>query len=195
MAIVGFDQSIIATATIRLLRGDIATELLSGGEVITAFPKARWAVSFSIITLTQETRGKAIASMSRLSSLKNTFLLVPPNYSGAIHPGPIAVVGGGQIGTSLNISGQASTTLLRAGEWFGVAGELKMVVEDCVSNETGTATVQFEPSLRKSPRNGAAFNTQNPVAEYRLTNPEAVWSIAQGGYTSMQFDCVEIFND
>lgn len=195
MAKVEFDQSVISNASIRLLRGDVATELLSGIEVITSFPKARWALSFSVITLRPENRGQAVAAMSRLSSFKNFFEIVPPNYAGAEYAGNITVAGGAQIGTSLNIAAAADTTVLKAGDWFSVNGELKFVIEDCTTDAQGLGVVEFEPSLRNPPANATPLETQTPVAKYRLTNPEAAWAISQGGYTAVQFDCVEVIDD
>lgn len=195
MAKVDFNQSIISNASIRLLRGDVATELLSGREVITSFPKARWALSFNVITLTPENRGQALAAVTRLSNLKNFFEIVPPNYSGAAFTGAITVAGGAQIGTELNIAAAADTLVLKAGEWFTVNGELKFVIEDCATNGSGLATVQFEPPLRNAPANATALETQAPVGKYRLVNPEAAWAIAQGGFTAVQFDCIEVIND
>ena len=191
MALVNFDQSVISNATIRLLRGDVATELLSGGEVITAFQKARWAVSFNIVTLTKESRGAIVGAMTRLSSLANHFEINPPSYSGAIHTGSIVVSGGGQLGTSLIVAAAPNVKILRAGEWFSVNGELKQVVEDCTSSGAGTATIQFEPALRASPANTTVINQTNPKIKLRLTNPEAAWAISQGGFTAVQFDCLE----
>lgn len=195
MAKVEFDQGVISNASIRLLRGDVATELLSGIEVVTSFPKARWGVSFNVITLRPENRGQTIAAMTRLSSFKNWIELTPPNYSGSEYTGAITVAGGAQIGTTINIASAAETTVLKAGDWFSVNGELKMVIEDCVTDAQGLGTIEFEPSLRNSPANATALVTQAPVAKYRLTNPEAAWAISQGGYTAVQFDCVEVIDD
>lgn len=195
MALVNFDQSVISNATIRLLRGDVATELLSGSEVITAFSKARWAVSFNVITLTQESRGKVVGPMTRLSSLTNWFEITPPNYEGADYQFSIFVLGGGQLGTSLNVSSQPNTTILKAGEWFSVNGELKQVVEDCTTNGDGVGEIQFEPALRQSPPNAEQINQNTPKVKLRLTNPEAAWAISQGGYTAVQFDCLEYVSE
>lgn len=191
MALVNFDQSVISNATIRLLRGDVATELLSGGEVVTSFQKARWAVSFNVITLTKESRGAVVGAMTRLSSLANHFEISPPNYSGAVHTGSIVVTGGGQLGTSLIVGAAANTTILKAGEWFTTNGELKQVVEDCTSDSSGVATIEFEPALRASPPNSQIVNQKTPKIKLRLTNPEAAWAISQGGFTAVQFDCLE----
>lgn len=193
MAKVDLDESLISSATIRLLRGDVATELLSGSEVITTFQKARWAVSFNIVTLTEANRGKVVGPMTRLSSFANYFEISPPNYPGATFTGSITVNGGGQLGTSLNVVSTPSTKIVEAGDWFSVGGELKQVVTDCVTNGSGLGTIEFEPALRASPTNAATVNTTTPVIKLRLTNPEAAWAISQGGYTAVQFDCLEYF--
>jgi hypothetical protein len=68
------------------------------------------------------------------------------------------VAGASQTGASLNTDGwPATTTVLRAGDFFSVNGELKMVIADCVSDASGNATVEFAPILRSAPADNAAL--------------------------------------
>jgi hypothetical protein len=68
------------------------------------------------------------------------------------------VAGASQTGASLNTDGwPATTTVLKAGDYFSVNGELKMVTADCVSDASGNATVEFAPILRSAPADNAAL--------------------------------------
>lgn len=92
------------------------------------------------------------------------FTIKHPDYSGAQSGIASALVNGaGQTGTSLVCDGVTpSVTVLRAGEYFQVGTEFKVVTADVVSNGSGQFTVSFKPALRASPADNATVALNTP---------------------------------
>lgn len=180
-------------ATFGLLRADVETELLTGASVFTEFTKAAWTYQIQLTILTEQQGREWSAALSRLSRFANHFLAGPPAYDGAAYTATtLQVNGASQLGTALDIkNGSVSTTVLRAGEYFSVNGELKIVVEDAVTDGSGLATVQFEPPLRASPANSANLNLATPTAKFRLVEPQTQWKIEPGKFYLITIDAVE----
>lgn len=176
-----------------LLRADNVTELLSGAEVITEFPKAAWYMQVQLRPMKNDEARAWRGALAALSRMANYFLLAPPDYRGPVYSGPSpSVDGSGQIGFSLNISGaSANTTILLAGEYFTVNGELKVVTYDCVSNGVGDATVVFEPPLRQSPVDATPLVLDEPKCKFRLSQPRCEWEVRPGKFYFMTVDAVE----
>ena len=87
-------------------------------------------------------------------------------------PGAGKVNGTGQSGRSLVTKNwPSSSTVLRAGDHIQVEARFFMVTSDVVTDASGNATLNIEPSLRDSPTDNAVVITENPVMIARLTNP------------------------
>jgi len=180
-------------AEFRLVRKDQVNQLMSGSDVVTAFPRAVWAQSIPLVIQTEDGGRVWSARLAQLSSLGNYFKARPPGYYGAQYSATtLQVNGSGQLGLSLDIKGaSAGVTVLRIGEFFEVNGEVKIVTDDCTANGSGLATVQFEPALRSSPSNSSNLETQNPQIKWRLRSPEGVWSIVPGRFYEFNLEVVE----
>jgi hypothetical protein len=182
-----------ASASFGLVRADNALELLNGSEVYTVFQKAAWVLSFPLVIQTEQQARAWSAALASLSSFANHFKASPPGYTATIYSGTIPQVdGGSQLGTSLDIKNCTnSTTVFRAGEYFEVNGELKIVTANAVSNGSGLATVNFEPALRASPTNSSSLVITNPKTKFRLADSSAAWNIQPGRFYSITIDAVE----
>lgn len=194
MAAVTIPEILASSVSFGLLRADVESELLTGKSVFTEFTKAAWTYQIQL-TIQTEAQGRAwSAALSRLSRFSNHFVAGPPGYDGAAYTSTtLQVNGAGQLGTALNIKGGAvSTTVLRAGEYFSVNGELKIVVTDCVTNGSGLATVQIEPPLKASPADSANLNLATPTAKFRLLAPQTQWRIEPGRFYVFTVDAVEL---
>lgn len=103
--------------------------------------------------------------------LYGEFTIKESDYSGAQSGIASALVnGGGQTGTSLICDGVTpSVTVLRAGEYFQVGTQFKVVTADCSSNGSGQFTVNFKPALRSSPSDNATVTLNNPQMLLKLT--------------------------
>lgn len=194
MAEITIPEILASNATFGLLRADVETELLTGASVFTEFAKAAWTYQIQLTIQTEAQGREWSAALSRLSRFSNHFTASPPGYTGAAYTATtLQVNGAGQLGTALNIkNGAASTTVLRAGEYFSVNGELKIVVSNCVTDGSGLGTVQFEPPLRSSPADSANLNLATPKAKFRLSSPSAQWRIEPGRFYVLTIDAVEL---
>lgn len=192
MAKVDIPTDQIRGASLQLNRTEVITEMLNGKEVIAEFPRQFWSISFDVITLTKEQAGAWRGPLSRLSRRSNFFELTPPEYQGTAYTGSLTVVGSGAVGTSVLVQGVPDTTVLKAGDYFELRGELKIVVEDCATDAQGLAELQFEPTMRAVLQNNDALNIQTPKGKFRLADSRAAWQIGQGLFQSVQVDAIEV---
>ena len=152
----------------------------------------RWKVTLSYENLFDSERAVMQAFLSQLTATAENFYLEDHSYerrgTGAGTP---LVAGAGQSGNQLVIDGWTSGFYaFRAGDYFEVSGELKMVTADAVIS-AGSATVDFVPELRSSPANNAAVTITSPKGVFRLASPETTWSNRSPRISSFSFECVE----
>ena len=107
------------------------------------------------------------------------------------------VNGSSQTGSSLITDGwPASKTVLRAGDYFSVNGELKQVTSDVLSDGSGNATIPFKPFLRGSPADNAPLTITRASCEMALVDDQqAIWETNERGvYMPKTFSAVEVFS-
>lgn len=160
-------------------------------------PGARWRFSFNIELMDEVDAALYQAFLVRLRGSSGRFYmwnLGRPAPRGVATGAPV-VAGGSQTGTTLVTSGWTASTagIMRAGDYFSVNNELKMVVEDADSDGSGQATLVFEPPLRRSPDNAAAVTTIMPTAVFRLEADEAAWTTRAPVLTDITLSAVEAF--
>ena len=85
-----------------------------------------------------------------------------------------AVAAQPQAGAALYTGGWTPNTagILKAGDYLGVNGELKLLTLDAASDPWGNALLTFEPPLRASPPDGAALSFSQPTAVFRLADDD-----------------------
>lgn len=172
---------------------------LKGAVQTLARPGAKWAVSLSFDLLTDDDRGALQAFLVKLRGMENRFTMHDFGYVPAGSPGGTPLVNGAsQTGTSLITDGWTiSTTVLKAGDWFAVNGELKKVIADVTSDGSGNATITFEPALRASPSDGAAITTTDPSATFMLANSRSGWTNENGSnsriFSGFTIEAIEAF--
>lgn len=137
-------------------------------------PGALWEASLTIPRLTREKARILFAFLAQLRGQSGRFRLWDHS-----HPAPLGVIagapvvdGGNQTGASINIKGMTPgvSNVLLPGDYIGIGGELKVVIEAVDSDIDGKATVQFEPPLRTSPANESAIVVDKPTALMRLAD-------------------------
>lgn len=146
------------------LTADVHQRALSGD---------RWTVSMTFAHLTDDQWRVMQGFLNRQRGGLNRFRMSPPwlKQAGSLQGVP-SVNSAGQTGTTLNVSGfDALDVPLRAGDYFEVNGELKQVFADVVTDGTGTATIDFEPPLRRSPPSGALLEMVAPTAVFVIPDP------------------------
>jgi hypothetical protein len=139
------------------------------------FPGARWYANLTFNGLGSDRYREFMAFLAKLRGRANRVALTDYGYTGARGAlgGTPIVDGAGQYpGASLNVSGfpNSVTNVMRAGDYFQVGTELKLITQDINSDGTGDATLVFEPPLRAAPTNGASIITTAPAALMMLAD-------------------------
>lgn len=170
---------------------------LSGDTQTAELPGARW---FATYTLSPQKRGdEAViqAFLVALSGPAGTFYGydpagVTPQGAGTGTP---KVNGADQVGSSLITDGwTADTLVLKAGDYFTVNTEYKMVTADVTSNGSGQATISFKPNLRSSPADNADITVTNATCIMRLVDDDqAAWDVNVSQFYDITFSAVETF--
>ena len=159
---------------------------LSNSIQVSELTGARWYATFNLPPMKKENSLEYIGFLQRLQGRVHSFFGYDANHrspSGTIAGSTLLVNGASQTGTSLILDGaQASTTVLKAGDFFSVNNELKMVTVDATSDSSGDVTVNFVPSLRSSPSDDAVITTTNPVCTMKLTGDSTTYSINTAGF-------------
>ncbi len=168
---------------------------LSGSVQTVEFPGARWRVSFSMDNLQEADSALLQAMLVRLRGRAGRLALhnfARPTPRGTIAGTPL-VMGAAQTGGTLIIDGCTVGSTLKAGDFIGVNGELKMVVADATANGSGQMTLTIEPPLRSSPADNAAITTTQPTATFMLAQDETKWTARPGVLTSFPLEFVEVW--
>jgi len=179
----------------KLVRQDESLRRFNGSEQIIINRVAYWSFQIPLLPRTGIDAKSWRAALTELANPAETFAAGPPGYRGAAYAlagGTATVSGAGQLGRSLVVSCAASQTIVQAGEYFSVNGELKVATATVVSSGGGTATLQFEPSLRAAPTNGATVNLLTPAASFRLA-AVAPWILQPNRLHSAMIDAVESY--
>lgn len=167
---------------------------LSGSVQTLELPGARWRVSYQMNAMTAADSALLRSWFAKLRGQSGRFYLhnmAQPTPRGAAGGTPV-VNGVGQSGTTLATAGwPVNTTVLKEGDFFGVNGELKIVVADVTSNSTGAASITFEPPLRSSPANAAGITTTKPLAVFKLDEDTARWTTVAGALSSFVITATE----
>jgi hypothetical protein len=158
---------------------------------------ARWYATFNLPPMKKENALEYIGFLQRLQGRVHSFSGYDANHrspSGTIAGSTLLVNGADQTGTSLILDGGANSTLvLKAGDFFSVNNELKMVTANATTDGSGDVTVNFVPSLRTSPSNDASITTTNPVCTMKLTGDSTTYSINTSSIYGISFSGVEVF--
>jgi len=108
--------------------------------------------------------------------------LVPTSGAVASRPDKQTVVGAGQTGTALLVTGFAAEAAgaLKAGDYIslgtGASTRLHLLTADVDTDVYGRATLALEPALRASPADGAVVEVTAPRGVFRLTDNAVGWS-------------------
>jgi hypothetical protein len=160
---------------------------------------ARWAASYSLPAMNRLQAAPWKAFFLLLEGSVNTFNAFDPDCKtprGTATGTPL-VKNASQTGSSLTTDGwTASITALKAGDYFSVNGELKLVTSDVLADGSGNATISFKPALRSSPSDNAAITTNTPTCTMILADDmQAMWECNHNGiYQPKTFTAIEVFS-
>lgn len=176
---------------------------LTGSVQTAEIPfSARWFMSFTLANLAEaddapllqawkiKLRGRA-----NRASLWNFARPLPQgtiNTSGVTTSGTTA-----QGATSVNLTGCGASKTLAIGDFFAVAGELKMITALATADGSGNITgATFEPPVRAAAgwSSGAAVTLDKPTALFIQTGDDASWSTQPYRRTDVAIDMIEVFS-
>jgi len=157
------------------------------------FIGARWGMILEYNTFTEGDANALKAFLVKMRGGANVVELYNferPKPQGVTIGAPtIKVVGAGQTGNTLNTNGWATGSHVKAGDFFSVNGELKMIVTDAAES-ANSLTVEFEPPLRASPPDDAPLDFTQPTTTMKLTEDVARWSPVNMGKIHRAHDFV-----
>jgi hypothetical protein len=153
---------------------------LTGAEQVASLPGDKWIANISFNNLVRSDIGKLRAFLAAMRGRSGTCYLSPQETPLGTVSGTPLVNGASQTGTTLVTNGWgASETVLMAGDYFEVNGELKVATADVVSDGAGAATINFAPDLRQSPVDNEPIIVSNPKCTMRLTDDsQAQWQLS-----------------
>ena len=160
---------------------------------------ARWSATYQLPPLKRESYAEWVSFFSLLQGRLKTFNAYDPNgvTPRGIGTGTPLVNGGSQTGTSLITDGWTAnqTGILKKGDYFTVNSELKMMTADVNSDESGDATLVFQPPLRNSPSDNAPITVSHPSCEMILMTDSIPFDINKSLVTSpIVFQAIEVFS-
>lgn len=171
---------------------------LSGDMQTLSLPGARWVATYTLTTRKREEMADITAFLTNLNGMAGRFYGYDPAATNprGIGTGSPLINGSSQTGKSIITDGwtTSQTGILKAGDYFTVNSELKMVTADCNSDGSGNATIAFSPALRDSPVDNAAITVTNPTCIMRLeSDDQARWDVNESGFYDVSFAAAEAF--
>jgi hypothetical protein len=134
--------------------------------------------------------------LAQLEGQANAFRFSPPEYVSPStgYAGAAGLVNGAsQTGKSLITDGwTASAAVFKAGDFFTVNDEFKVLTADATANGSGQVTLAFEPALRASPADNAALTIVNPTILLCSTDDTAAtWDLSPPILYQFQLNAIE----
>lgn len=169
---------------------------LTKSEQTTALAGSRWRCSLSFVNLSRA-EGRALnAFIMELRGRSGEAFVIPYDARAALGSpsGTPFVSGSGQTGNTLLTTGwPVSTTVLKAGDYFEVNGELKVITADAITDVAGVATLTFAPDLHKPPPASDPIVYTNPACTMRLSNDtQASWQLTQDKLFIVNLEFLEV---
>ena len=170
---------------------------LSGDVQRRENPGARWLATYTIKNCKRVEMAAVQAFLAQLRGAANTFYGYDPAATTPLGTGsgtPL-VNGASQTGGSLITDGwSVSQVVLKAGDYFSVNDELKLVTADVTSDGSGNATLSFAPNLRASPADNAPLTLNTPTCIMRLIDDgQTQWRVGVDGFYEISFSAMESF--
>lgn len=162
------------------------TSNFTGVTQTSYHPGAKWTVSMSFIDMPDWKRRMLSAFVNGMQGRLEAVKIYDHTRKSNPAMGAPYVSGDSQKGRNLLTMGWLpNMRVLRMGDQFTVNNELKEVSEDIWSDGNGTATIYFNPPLRKPPPNSATLETEKPYMLATLTADGAKFSNTPGVFTSV----------
>ena len=141
------------------------------------FAGDRWGLTLNFENLDWEIDALT-AFMVELGGRNGRVRIPVFHRTGAPARGRPKVDGNSQLGGILNTKDWwPNQVVLKAGHFFQIGEELKMVTKDVITDASGNATLFFSPWLRESPSSDDEIITNNPTGIFRPEDDEVTMSL------------------
>ena len=157
-----------------------------------------WMAEYSLPPMARSNWSAWQAFFNQLQGRRNTFNGFCPdskNTQGTATGTPL-VNGSTQTGNSLITDGwTVSTSILKAGDFISVGGELKQVSLDVSSDGSGNATITFQPAIRNSPSDNSSIVVSNATCPMILLSNDVNFNIGLDGVSEpLTFSSMEVIS-
>lgn len=158
---------------------------------------ARWYMTLNYNPMERSDANEVLGFLTGLRGQVNSMFAFDPlgtQPTGDMSGSTLVVNGASQTGVTLVCDGaKASTLILKAGDYFQVGSELKMITSDATSDSSGNVTLNFAPSLRSSPSDNATIITSNPKCIMKLVDDNTTWNEGTNSFYTISFSAIEVF--
>jgi len=140
----------------------------------------RWEGEWITTPLTFAQKFQLLAWLASLEGSLGTFKAYDldrqePSTKAGSFPGNGLVMGAGQTGNTLVCDGfPVNSTILQAGDYFGVGDFMAMLVADALTDGSGVVTLEFEPAIRVAFADNATVLTEGFYFKARMTSKTAI---------------------
>lgn len=169
---------------------------LNGFQQFSTLPGSRWAASFTWTNRKGEDARRLRGQLSGLLGQVGTFkIAIPDSLPLGTASGSGVVDGAGQTGTSLDTTGWDinQALLFSAGDWVEIEQQAYTITADASSDDSGNATLQITPPLRKSMSNGSQIVTSGVSFYMRSTkNDVGSANVTPGKIYAVSLEGIEI---
>lgn len=169
---------------------------LTGTIQTLELPGTRWQGMMAFSNLVDEKAHTLRGFLASLRGQSGRFYL--PAFDKRIPSGTALgspqVKGVNQTGSTLAIDGCTANqaAFLKAGDYFQVGDELKIMTANAATDSAGETTLNFAPVLRTSPADNAAIITATPKLVAALADQNQVrWSQQPGAFYAMAVSFLE----
>ncbi|MGE0206043.1 MAG: hypothetical protein AB7E70_20930 [Hyphomicrobiaceae bacterium] len=182
------------------LRGNTAAFIspFNGFSMTVEQIGAMWHAQYTLPPMSRSQAAAWLAFLVNLNGRGGRFYGYDPDCRtprGTWAGSPV-VNGSNQGGASLILDGFTAGATVRAGDYFQVGTELKMVTADGTADGSGNLTVSFKPVLRGPPADDAAIVSTNPVCIMMLADDEqAAWDADMVSLFGVSFSAVEAIHE
>ncbi|HIF9075765.1 TPA: hypothetical protein ACX6NV_000596 [Photobacterium damselae] len=174
--------------SIKLVQPTFTYESNFTGAIQTSYhPGAKWVLSMTFENLPDHKRRVLSAFLNGMQGKLEAVKVVEHTRRGYPVPGMPVVSGDNNTGRNLLTMGWLpSVRVARIGDVFTVNNEYKQIDRDIWSDINGTATLFFNPPLRKIPPNSAPLEFENPYILANLDSDGINESTVPGRFTSFE---------
>lgn len=153
--------------------GSMFESVFNKSTQTVTFPGSKWKVSMSFQDLDDFESRLLESIIVDLDGMGGRIRLGDFGRCGVPAQGTPIVSGANQTGKSILTAGWLPGRMILArGQYLTIADEMKMVLTDAWSDESGFATIRIGPMLRISPAAGAPIEVQSPRGIFMLTENE-----------------------